>query len=381
MNYKHLLIVSDTRMHLVNGEYFAFNSVVSELAVFVKLFETITWIGFDHSDESMDSTLLKMEYPQVKMILKPRSGGSSIKAKLNIVYHLFSYLKVIFQEARKANVVHSRGPTGPMFLALIVSFIYRKPIWWFKYANNWNDSHAPFFWSLQRKMMIKNTASFGTVNGSWPNMPKHILAFENPCLDVIPNEAELLKRKEFNPKLKLLFVGRIEDKKGYSLILESIKSIPKERLESLVFIGNGPDEQLLIEQISSHPYSDQLFYLGAQSKKAVFKAMLEAQFLLLPTSSSEGFPKVIAEAWCNGCVPIVMDISSIGQYVQDEVNGFICPTGDEITYAAMLKKILELDSARYFELVKSGLSQCHLFTYEHFEYRIKERIVSKVLAV
>lgn len=368
-------------MHLVNGEHYAFNSVVSELAVFVKLFDTITWIGFDHSDEPMDGTLLKMEYLQVKMILKPRSGGSSIKAKLNIAYHLFSYLIIIFQEARKANVVHSRGPTGPMFLALVISFIYKKPIWWFKYANNWNDNRAPFFWSLQRKMMIRNTASFGTVNGSWPSMPNHILAFENPCLDVIPNEAELLKHKEFNPKLKLLFVGRIEEKKGYRLILESIKSIPRERLESLIFIGNGPDEQVLLEQIKAHPYRDQLFYLGAQSKKAVFKAMFEAHFLLLPTSSSEGFPKVIAEAWSNGCVPIVMDISSIGQYVQDEVNGFICPSGNEIAYQGILKKILELDSDRYFELVKSGLSQCSLFTYEHFEYRIKEKIVTNVQAV
>jgi glycosyltransferase involved in cell wall biosynthesis len=363
-------------MHLVNGEYYAFNSVVSELDVFVKLFDTITWIGFDHSDELLDGTLLKMEYPNVKMILKPRSGGSSLKAKLNIFYHLFGYLKTILQEARKADVVHSRGPSGPMFLALIISFIYKKPVWWFKYANNWNDNQAPFFWSLQRKMMIRNKASFGTVNGNWPNMPKHILPFENPCLASAPAKSQIENNKVYKPKWRLLFVGSIEEKKGYGFVLDSLESIPHDYLEKITFIGQGKETKRLIERIKNHPMSNRIVFLGAQSKEEVFKAMLDSHFLLLPTTSSEGFPKVIAEAWSKGCLPIVSDMSSIGQYVQHKKNGFVWNRDEAKDYSEILNESLSLEEHQYNGMVTLGANQCELFTYEYYCLRIKEKILN-----
>ena len=45
------------------------------------------------------------------------------------------------------------------------------------------------------------------------------------------------------------------------------------------------------------------------------------QIFVLP-SYTEGFPKVIAEAASYGCVPIVTNIGSIGQYINKE-NGIL----------------------------------------------------------
>jgi glycosyltransferase involved in cell wall biosynthesis len=65
---------------------------------------------------------------------------------------------------------------------------------------------------------------------------------------------------------------------------------------------------------------------GALPRNAVFDIYRRSHFLLLP-SRSEGFPKVVAEAANFGCIPIVSDVSSISQYVNDN-NGYLWDTNE-----------------------------------------------------
>lgn len=79
MKNRTLLIVSDTKINYTNGDFYAFNSVVNELDVFLQFFSKITWIGYDYSDQPVDGSLLKVTHPNVKIILLPRSGGKALK--------------------------------------------------------------------------------------------------------------------------------------------------------------------------------------------------------------------------------------------------------------------------------------------------------------
>jgi hypothetical protein len=186
MKGRKLLIISDTKIQKIGSEYWGFNSVVKELDVFVKLFSEITWIGFDHSNLSPDLSLLPIKYKNVEVVLLPRSGGNTISGKFSIIRVALSYIYSIYKHSKNADLIHSRGPSSMMFFALVYSFFFKKSKWWFKYANNWNDNKSAFTWKLQKKLMLLNTASIGTINGRWPNQPTHILSFENPCIDLSP---------------------------------------------------------------------------------------------------------------------------------------------------------------------------------------------------
>jgi glycosyltransferase involved in cell wall biosynthesis len=155
-----------------------------------------------------------------------------------------------------------------------------------------------------------------------------------------------------------------------------LESIPNTQLEKITFIGQGKDTKKLMERIKKHPISERIVFLGAQSKEEVFKAMLDSHFLLLPTISSEGFPKVIAEAWSKGCLPIVSDMSSIGQYVMHKKNGFVWNRDEAKDYSEILEESLLLDEREYNAMVASGIRQCELFTYEYYCLRIKEKILN-----
>lgn len=375
MKIKHLLIISDTRIQRVGSAIYAFNSVVKELDVFVMLFEKITWIGYDYSDIDLDPSLMRIDYPQVQTILLKRSGGNKLIDKVKIIISLpYNSFKLI-RHSVNADVIHSRGPSVPMLVALILSFIYRRPKWWFKYANNWNDSNSPFFWGLQKKLMIASSHSVGTVNGVWPDMPDHIKAFENPCLTKITELGKVISFKKIRRGWRIIFVGRIEEKKGYQKIFEVLDNIQSYLIESITVIGWGTEQEKLRQLILNHPEGNKVRYLGPQSNKEVFKHLLHSHFLLLPTVSSEGFPKVISEGFSMGCIPITSDTSSIGQYVKHGINGFIWNVKGELSYYEVCKTALSIDEVRYHQMLQSGISVAYLFTYSRYFSRIENDIL------
>jgi glycosyltransferase involved in cell wall biosynthesis len=372
---KHLLIISDTRIQKVAGVYYAFNSVVKELDVFTELFGQITWIGYDYSDCDIDRSLMPVKYPQVRIVLLKRTGGKDFWSKLKILNNLWTYASLIRQYITDSDVIHSRGPSVPMLIALVYSFFYRKPRWWFKYANNWNDPSPPFFWGLQKKMMLHNRRSTGTINGNWPHQPAHLLTFENPCLYSSIPAPDLMSYKSAAKGWRLLFVGRIERQKGYHLCIDLLSSEKKSNIESLTIIGDGSECSELKRLIKNHICGDRICYLGSLENDAVFDQMRAAHFLLLPSTSSEGFPKVVAEAWYNGCLPVVSDVSSLSQYVVNGKNGFLWNPGGEKSFSDTCAEALSSDNSTYTRMVESGLQQASLFTYA----RYRDRIIKDIL--
>lgn len=366
---RNLLIVSDTKIQKSGNQYYGFNSVVLELDVFKRLFNKITWIGFDYSDQSKDQSLLEIVGDNIEVILLPRSGGKTVWSKLKIFFNIPLYFFNILNQVRNNKFIHVRGPSGPMFLAHIISFIYSRKQWFFKYANNWNDANPPVFWHIQKKFMIQQSWIKGMVNGQWPDMPPHLMALENPCIKV--SELDNLNLSKFDniPK-RLLFVGRIEFEKGILTFLESLSRVNLEKIDTISIVGMGKNIKYLNEFLANNLLEVKIEYLGSQSKESVVNLMKLSHFLVLPTTASEGFPKVVAEAWSVGCLPISSNISSIGQYVKHHANGFIWDYSRKIDFAEILNDALEFDSIELRELVKNGFDESQKFTYVNYEKRL-----------
>ena len=66
--------------------------------------------------------------------------------------------------------------------------------------------------------------------------------------------------------------------------------------------------------------------------KEVAKFYSPAHFFLLPSSSSEGWPKVLSEAMAYGVVPIASSISSIPQILREAGSGKTFPPDKIISF-------------------------------------------------
>jgi glycosyltransferase involved in cell wall biosynthesis len=311
------------------------------------------------------------------VIVLPIIGGKKFLQKMGSGLKSFEYLKHMINEIPKVDVIHVRGPNAVMFLALLMAPFYKSKKWWFKYANNWIDEKPPFFWGLQKRLMRRYTFSVGTVNGKWDCEPSHIKSFYNPCIyEESINSFDIKLKSSLEDSLVLIFVGRIEKAKGVFIILDALKMLKKnivDRISMIYFIGDGIDFAKVEEEIIK--YNLPVSLLGRLEKNEVFKTLSKSHFLLLPTTASEGFPKVIAEAWLNGVIPIVNPVSSIGQFVFDGVNGFhIKP--DALELSKLLTYLVNrLSNKEYCQMVEKAHLDLFNYTYVHYKNQIQKKIL------
>jgi glycosyltransferase involved in cell wall biosynthesis len=359
-----LTIISDTGHQKNEINLFLFNSVAKELNVLdEKGLKTTVFLG--QKIESQNQSFEELHHQEVKTI------SISLNRKIvDVIKAIFSIYRIL----RLPNkYIHVRGPSFPMLVALVFAPFFKSRKFWFKYANAWNENGRSKLWDLQKWMLIRNKDIKVTVNGNWTNLPKHIIPFENPCFYQSDLDQFQKIRKDFNQPKKLVFVGRFTSAKGIFRILDGLESIENEKIESLKFVGDGPEIDKLSQAVANHPLKSKIQILGSQSKSEVMNTLKEAHFLMLPTLSPEGFPKVVAEAWANKCIPVVSDISSIPQYVVEGKTGILWSRGDEEWDSGVLRafQVDNINATKMFESIDKLLPK---FTYEYFGDRIIKEV-------
>jgi glycosyltransferase involved in cell wall biosynthesis len=299
--------------------------------------------------------------------LKP-SGGSGLRNKLGILFKIPANLLIIHTTLKQADWIQVRLPASiGIYVLPYLSMVCSKPRW-VKYAGNWVEKKPPLSYKFQRWWLKHNYQnSMVTVNGKWPESGHHILPFENPCLNESDEELadKIRLQKKFNKKLTLLFVGRIEAEKGIFRVLDAIESIKDAStiFSKLIIVGNGKDEELLQKKI--HSFSLTIEYIGGATREDINKFYSEAHFFLLPSTASEGFPKVIAEAARFGVIPIVSNVSSIAQYV-NALNGFVWDIEGKTDFKTFFSQIPFGNSDDLAQKSKAAIEIGKLFTYRKY---------------
>lgn len=372
---RKLLVVSDTSMTRRDGQIQGFEPVVRELDSISNLFDQIIWLGYSQK-ESKTAMSIPLS-GNIKLVTMPSSGGAGILAKVQILIYYLIYLIYILRYLPGITHLHSRAPSHPALIAMWLSKKMNTIICWHKYAGSWNEPNPPKSYAFQRSYLasIHKNNVYGTINGKWPNQEKHLITFENPCLF----EAELAKArtiaasKNFDNKLTLLFVGNLSAFKGVLQLVEALNLLErKDKFEELFIAGDGILRKEL-KTLALKNKSIKINVLGALKRDELAKLYSKVHINILP-SASEGFPKVIAEGAAYGCIPLVTDVSSIGQYVINETNGFLLPNNHATTIANQLDAIA---TNKNLQSISNEISHmCKLFTYEYFVIRIKKLFIN-----
>lgn len=369
-----LAIISHTEHYTdAKGNIVGWGPTISEINYLSNHFDTIYHIAFWHSTAAPPSSL-PYTGSNVIFVPLPPSGGSSFIKKLTILTNLPKTLKIIHSTLKKVDAFQFRAPTGMGVFVIPWLTKMTKKKGWFKYAGNWNQQHPPLGYRIQRFLLKKQSRTV-TINGAWANQPSHCLTFENPCLLKEEREEGLrvISNKSYTAPFSLCFVGRLEDPKGVQRIIDALSNLTdKTQLKHIHFIGNGEKFEHYKQQCKTLQLP--ATFHGFLSRTEVFEVYRKCQFLLLPSTASEGFPKVIAEGMNYGCIPVISNVSSITQYVTKE-NGFVV----EPTTSSRLLKVLEkafLSSEMHLnEKAFSGHNTAKNFTFEYYTQRILDEIL------
>lgn len=370
--YKQLTIISDTALRKNGDSSFGLAPVVRELEKVALGFDKVVWVGFEIPELALE----KINSSKIETITLKRCGGDKLIDKLKVFLQTPEMILVIAKTIFKADVVHTRLPSAPAFIAVLMSFLLRKKIWWNKYAGNWNQQKPPFFYEIQRKLLKTAKHTNVTINGFWSDQPAHCYSFENPCLtrDDLEKGSKIAEAKTFKAPFRLVFVGRLDEHKGVDTIIESLKTIDLNLIERIEFIGDG--EKRKEYEKTCEFTGAKVVFRGFLGNAEVHRALSEAHFFLLP-SKSEGFPKVIAEAACYGCVPVVSDVGSIGHYINDESNGFIWKIDGGETFSEVLRNAVNSNEKTLKEKSANVLRVAELFSFENYLAKLEKYILDK----
>jgi glycosyltransferase involved in cell wall biosynthesis len=369
---KKLLVISDTGILRTATGFKAFGPVVKELEYLLALFDEITWIGFEKLSQKENASYIAISSNKITPILIKDVGGNTLKAKLNILRLYPSMFLLIRKEVKRHKFIHSRAPSNPSVIAMFLSLLFPEKIFWHKYAGSWVDDTS-FFYKRQRQFLKRlNDNSRITINGNF-STKRNILSFENPCLDENDRDKGgiIVKNKYLSDKINFCFVGGLNSNKGIERFINSFSGISSNKIGNIHIVGDGEriKQYLLLAKQNKHS----IIFHGFLPKEEISSIYIISHFIILP-SKSEGFPKVIGEAMNFGCIPIVSDVSCIGQYIKNNKNGFLL---DDVSEGSIIKTIelaLSLEPKVFFKWIQNNYKIAAIFTYKYYNSRVKNEI-------
>jgi len=139
---------------------------------------------------------------------------------------------------------------------------------------------------------------------------------------------------------RILFVGRLVEKKGVSVLLEAVRLIDATAYDVLI-VGDGPLRSQLRSESSGLAVSF-AGVLGREALAAEFGAATIAVFPSVPAASGDqdGLPVSLLEAMSTGCAVVASDLSGLRDAVEDGVNGLLVTPGSPEELAAALRGLL-----------------------------------------
>ncbi|MDX2281766.1 MAG: glycosyltransferase [Saprospiraceae bacterium] len=135
----------------------------------------------------------------------------------------------------------------------------------------------------------------------------------------------------------VLNVGRFISSKNQDMLIRFFAELRPPGWE-LWFLGDGEELDKCKKLAFDLNLDTYVKFWGNQKEVESF---YHKSLIFAFTSSSEGFPNALGEAMSAGCACISFDINAgPSDLIDDEINGFLIPEGDEATYRKKLEFLL-----------------------------------------
>nr|MDO8044975.1 glycosyltransferase family 4 protein [Candidatus Baldrarchaeota archaeon] len=275
----------------------------------IKIFATDPYIKSKYTEENIDGILVK------------KFKSYAFQDTIYFSYPLLRALK-----KTRADIVHAHGYRAlPMLEAALAKdtnkakFIVTTHLGFSKMGKWLYKIYNPIFGKLiltkAEKIIIVSPVEL-------EELP--ILKSFKEKLAIIPIGIKIpqidMKQKLIKKnKLTLIYVGRIEKRKGIGLLVELMKKLDPGKFQ-LIIVGSGPYRNKLIQKIRENKL-DNLSYKGKISDKELQKLLFNSE-LFISLSEYESHSVALTEAMSYGVVPIVTDVGG-NKHIIDSSSGFL----------------------------------------------------------
>ena len=206
------------------------------------------------------------------------------------------------------------------------------------------------FMDGMKRWVIKNASAVTTVSSDMGNAVD-TLQIDREKVHVIPMGVDLQQRfvPPHRPRCgkKLLFVGRLVEKKGLTYLIDAMLLILAKHPEArLTVIGEGPEKKRLLQRVSELGIEDRVIFKGAITNAFLPGYYQDSDIVVFPSivansGDREGFGLVLVEALGCACAAVVTDLPAMRDIVEDGRNALVVRQKDTRQIADAVIRLLD----------------------------------------
>ena len=263
--------------------------------------------------------------------VKKHSLGKRSGFDLRCLFRLYRYVR-----DEKPDVVHAH--VGAITYLILVSLLYRKCKY---YATIHSEARREAgsginkfirFFLFQSRLVVPVTISeeseksFFDFYGISGNMiPIGCSPYEGNCS---------IEVGDLRKDIEYLFIhaGRLQRVKNQLSLVRGFERLVKDGVRARLIILGRKEDICIYNELQKY-FTDNIVYLGEQSDCRSYMANCDAFCL---SSTMEGMPITIIEAFSVGCIPIVTPVGGCVTMIENGTNGILADdVSEEAIYKAM----------------------------------------------
>jgi phosphatidylinositol alpha-mannosyltransferase len=196
---------------------------------------------------------------------------------------------------------------------------------------------------------------------------------------IVPNGVDLSAASPDGSRphdeLRLVFVGRAEERKGLPVLLRAFEALRGVGVPARLTVAGPTAEE--VEPLLLDPEGIEI--AGQVDDAEKWRLLGEADLLCAPSLGGESFGMVLTEAFASGTPVVASDIAGYRDVVRDGRDGVLVPCGDAV---ALGETLLELAShpARRSEMAAAALESAERFAWPNVAREV-ESVYEEALTV
>ena len=276
-----------------------------------------------------------------------RSNGSV--ARIGLSFHLVRRTRALLNEAA-FDVVHYHEPLVPALPITVLRFHHGANVGTFHAMARRNLGYyygRPFL-----KRYFNRLHALIAVSAPARDF---VARYFDGNYHIVPNGIDCAR---FNPNLEpidgarasgwrtILFVGRLESRKGFPTLLAAYGMLRQTRANvRLLVVGDGPMRWGYERQAESFGIPD-VSFCGHVPADMIARYYASADVFCSPATGGESFGIVLLEAMASGVPVVASAIPGFSQVVSDGEDGLLAPPRQPEAWALALQRLLDDDALR-----------------------------------
>ena len=197
---------------------------------------------------------------------------------------------------------------------------------------------------------LKNICKFGNCE-VFPNFRRHI-----------PEVVHINQTEQ----LRLVWLARINEKKGYRTVFNLAEYVKKEKLNiSITFYGKIEEKDIDHFSMLLEANKEIVEYKGQLSTERIVDTLCNYDVMLFPTNYyTEGFPGTVLDAYISGIPVIATEWMHAREFIEDGKSGYIVPF--ENSQTAFNNRVITLykDRTLLNKMKKESRARVTMYTEE-----------------